>query len=1223
MKLFCHMLLIIFSLNSINAQINKTVPEMTLSSPETASLGKYLDIPFSQYTGTSNIDVPLHIIDFEGLKIPISLSYNTGGIQVAQEASIVGLGWTTSIEPSISRQIKGQSDLKENPDPNILGYPYTTEPLSEFAYAISDEAKQNIVDALNNYSDPNINAGTNNYDTEPDIFSVNIFGENAKFILTQKALNNGTIGVKLLNPESKLKILYNESTLTFTVFNSNGFQFNFDIKELALTAAGQSHISDLEPIMLGSNDFVKVIPDYNYPFITGWRVSQITSPKNNIITYHYSSNYFIDDQPVLWNREKRISCAFSSPDFLQNSELNWNKDFFASITQHRISYLIDITTPKEIITFNLTDRDDLMRGGSAPYYLPLQSLWGGTTKKPRKIQNITIQDKTNQEVRKFDFYYTYFNSMHPNVTNNLKPVEYLRLKLDSIYKNNEFYRSFEYINSESLPSKLSKSTDHWGFYNGKLNINRIPNNTVSANCVYDMFSSNQNVAVTKSMRFFGADKDADFDYGKTGLLKKVSYPTGGATEFEYEGNEISMTKYSNLDYFYNLEDRETFINITSIAESSPSSSQIIHLENGMPYPGELTFTCGSNFNNQNNNLSFRKCTVTQTDAQKIALQLINSDTGAIVFSKVFSSDTTCQPTYFCPPIILTNQTDYTESFAVLLNEVPTGNYYFKVRGLKEVSNMYDEDDGASPGTTDYFKPYNFAVNFKLTVPKSYLHEYYSKEVGGSRIKAINNYSENSISTRKEFKYIESKQLLNGSNMFSSSGLLMNGLVYNDIEDQTDWVVNQLMGVPSPNGGSWCENTVGGYGDVRIVMFNSTSTLTPTPNIFGSHIGYSRVEELDIDIDTHQQKGKIVYYFDNKISKYLKSPSLGGQAVGLWNDEYTWVSEIYHRNSIQSFEERNGKLIKSEVFDKGGRLLKKTEHEYMYQNYFPQRTIGAGGYTINDKVSIFNCNLYYIRTMYNAFVYLPYGIKDLSNPITKTTDTEYFNDEINQIKTFTYTQKYNLREISETNSLGQIKKTINYYPGDEEVAISPYVGDLISKNIISNPLKSESYSGGELCEKTEIQYSIFNTTLLAESKIKSGKGNVILEDLFIYEHYDSKGNVAQYKRLGGITIVVIWGYGGTMPLAKIENATYAQVLAALGTTEAALQSLTVAPANIRTLLPNAMITTYTYKPLVGVSTITDPKGDTVYYDYDGQGRLKSVKDNFGKIISENTYNYRPN
>ncbi|MCZ4319218.1 RHS repeat protein [Aequorivita viscosa] len=53
-----------------------------------------------------------------------------------------------------------------------------------------------------------------------------------------------------------------------------------------------------------------------------------------------------------------------------------------------------------------------------------------------------------------------------------------------------------------------------------------------------------------------------------------------------------------------------------------------------------------------------------------------------------------------------------------------------------------------------------------------------------------------------------------------------------------------------------------------------------------------------------------------------------------------------------------------------------------------------------------------------------------------------------------------------------------------------------------------------------------------------------------------------------------------------------------------------------------MTTYTYDPLYGVKTITDPKGDAITYHYDTLGRLEYVTDKDGKRLSENEYNYRP-
>ena len=53
-----------------------------------------------------------------------------------------------------------------------------------------------------------------------------------------------------------------------------------------------------------------------------------------------------------------------------------------------------------------------------------------------------------------------------------------------------------------------------------------------------------------------------------------------------------------------------------------------------------------------------------------------------------------------------------------------------------------------------------------------------------------------------------------------------------------------------------------------------------------------------------------------------------------------------------------------------------------------------------------------------------------------------------------------------------------------------------------------------------------------------------------------------------------------------------------------------------------MTTYTHRPLVGVSSISDENSRPTYYEYDEFQRLTAVKDQEGNIIKANSYNYRP-
>lgn len=53
---------------------------------------------------------------------------------------------------------------------------------------------------------------------------------------------------------------------------------------------------------------------------------------------------------------------------------------------------------------------------------------------------------------------------------------------------------------------------------------------------------------------------------------------------------------------------------------------------------------------------------------------------------------------------------------------------------------------------------------------------------------------------------------------------------------------------------------------------------------------------------------------------------------------------------------------------------------------------------------------------------------------------------------------------------------------------------------------------------------------------------------------------------------------------------------------------------------AQMTTYAYDPLVGVTSATDPNGRTTYYEYDGLGRLRAVRDGEGNVLQAHEYRY---
>ena len=65
-------------------------------------------------------------------------------------------------------------------------------------------------------------------------------------------------------------------------------------------------------------------------------------------------------------------------------------------------------------------------------------------------------------------------------------------------------------------------------------------------------------------------------------------------------------------------------------------------------------------------------------------------------------------------------------------------------------------------------------------------------------------------------------------------------------------------------------------------------------------------------------------------------------------------------------------------------------------------------------------------------------------------------------------------------------------------------------------------------------------------------------------------------------------------------------------------------DLRRTLPHTLISTFTYLPLIGVSSITDPRNFTIYYTYDFSGKLKEnyiLKNGSQQILEQYDYHYR--
>lgn len=499
-------------------QVQNIIPP----TPNAMKMTEYHAQRPNMYTGTANVSIPLYTIDFDGWKLPLSISYNATGIRTNEEASEVGLGWALNATGLISRTIKDSDDLLKGINSERKGYVYNDKPVPPAGSDLGYHWQTMPTPPEGSYYKWMADTRP---DTQPDIFTFNFFGHSGSFLLSQKISTGNVVTVKKITQDASL-IAFDETLGTFTITTPDGYKGEFTIKERSTSFAGSTVSTDrMSCCSQGLIDITQTQNNGRYRVPSTWYLSRITSPRGQVIDFNYDLN--VDgSSPYLSN----------SRAFAELPGITSPQTCLQTVQEH--VYLKSIVSEEVRVDFQMEIREDLKKndlyntGGYFAAGQPLKRFIGMT------IKGIDAASTLNKTIT---FVQRYFNPQYHNRNPYLETeneVRWMRSRLDRLIIDDQEYRFYYDNGANGLPDKLTTGIDHFGFYNGQDNTQSLNPQVLPPDPVAAAFAgSPTNMSDTSTVTVYYKQKwerRVVFSNGKAGLLTKVKYPTRGYSIFEYE-----------------------------------------------------------------------------------------------------------------------------------------------------------------------------------------------------------------------------------------------------------------------------------------------------------------------------------------------------------------------------------------------------------------------------------------------------------------------------------------------------------------------------------------------------------------------------------------------------------------------------------------------------------------------------------------------------------------
>lgn len=460
----------------------QTLQTVIPPSPTAREFDKFLNYEVSLQNGIPDITIPLYTIRVGKAGIPVELKYHASGIKYGQSSGDVGVGWVLQPGHRVSRTIYGRPD-EHFAMASVPSYFATAKERDEFYSQLVHNGGTGL---------PPV---TNYLDGEYDLFTYSLPSGGGGFLIEDRSQKK----TMLLSP-SNLSIAYGQGSGNtidyFDLADGNGFSYRFG-KSLS---SGQSFAENNTPY--GSSPIA----------YSSWPITDVSDGFGSYARFSYAvyQDHEFRPQDRFSIKEGGSHPYLFDPEytsaFLQNTPNG-------SITTPDVKRISTITTNNETITFY---RNATVFG---------------------LLDSLVVRDISGSMVRKVAFSYS-LGTFHRF--------------LDAVVVSGggvagEKY-SFDYYDKDLGMNYSNINRDYWGYYliNGGVGTS-FPTFNPQVNYLQGA-GTTWNTRYASSDGMTNSDRSRDINGPPPSYfsLRKITYPTGGSREYEYEQGRYGANKSAGI-----------------------------------------------------------------------------------------------------------------------------------------------------------------------------------------------------------------------------------------------------------------------------------------------------------------------------------------------------------------------------------------------------------------------------------------------------------------------------------------------------------------------------------------------------------------------------------------------------------------------------------------------------------------------------------------------------